>query len=49
MLPHNIFIITQLKILHDLIKKKKGDLCRNFILRIRKIKKINVENFNGLK
>ena len=23
MLPHNIFIITQLKILHDLIKKKK--------------------------
>jgi len=30
-------------------KKKKGDLCRNFILRIRKIKNINVENFNGLK
>ena len=36
-----------LKILHDLIKK--GNLCRNFTPGIRKIKKINVETFNGLK
>jgi hypothetical protein len=38
--------------LHDSVKKKekeKENLYKNFILGIRKIKKINVATFNGLK